>query len=505
VSLDHLYSTPVPDDVAALYISPIAAEVQRRREVREASIEAAPRFDVRGLLSPPQQAAWDYRGPVRTLLCGRRAGKTWWDAAWLLEAALTDAKSLSVYLALTQRSARHIVWPAIRDVVDALGLDPGCLHEHTLTVQLPNGSRIVCAGTDDVRTIETWRGTKLRRAVVDECGSQPNEWLGYLVRDVLRPALLDLRGELALTGTPGMVCDASSYWYQLTGPARDTSVPCFRWTALDNPHLPHAEAEIEAIKLENGWSDESPSYQREWMAEWVNDVGALVFPVELGRNTIDSLPKHSRLGGVLPTASWRYVIGVDVGVVDSTAIAVVASHPLDNREYVVAVEKHERMLVTQLRDRLRLLQAEYKHAPIVLDSGGMGKYHAEELTRQWGLHVAPAEKTEKRSHVRDIRDRLLAGRVLLLDGPCCDPLREEWAVLGWDDKRELPEGVDHASDAVLYALRRLRHYGERMAEPAKSQAELDREMEDAIIARRLGTARQTMNRAASLRAAVNRR
>lgn len=460
-------------------------------EARE-RVEVQPVVDVRSLLSEAQRAAWDDESPVRSLLCGRRAGKTWLLAAWLLEGARSHPDSLSVYLALTQRSARHIVWPALRDVALAMRIDPGCLHEHTLTVQLPNGARLVCAGTDDVRTIETWRGTKLLRAAVDECGSQPNAWLGYLVRDVLRPALLDLRGELVLAGTPGIVCDPLSYWYQLTGPASTSQVPCFRWTALDNPHLPHAATEIEAIKRENGWTDESPSYLREWMARWADDVGALVFPLEL-RNTMPALPAKSRAGGVLPAESWRYVIGVDVGVVDSTAIAVVASHPLDDREFVVRVDKYERMLVTQLRDRLRELQAEYKRAPIVLDSGGMGKYHAEELTRQWGLAVQAAEKTEKRSHVRDIRDRLIAGRVVLLE-TSCDALREEWAVLGWDERRELPDGVDHASDAVLYALRRLHHYGDKQAVPqddspqavAKRQAALLKTQREREVSRQYG-------------------
>jgi hypothetical protein len=427
--------------------------------------------DLRSLLHAEQQHAWDCDDLERYLLCGRRGGKTYWAAAWLLEGARTSPRSLLVYLALTRDSARRIVWPVMRDVVLAAGLPPTCLHDQTLTVHLDNGSVIYCSGSDDRRTIESWRGPKLKRAVVDECGAQPDEWLGYLIDDILRPSLRDSKGHLACCGTPRPTM-AASEWLRRTAPGSTYGAPVFRWDIRANPFFDDADAVLEdEAQRRGGW--DSPSFRREWLGEWCDDPGALVFPLTIGRNTIDKLPERSNRGGALPAASWRYVIGVDVGIVDSTAISVVASHPLDDREFVVRVDKYEGMLPAGLRDKLRALKATYSNAPIVLDTGGMGKVHAEELTRQWSIYVEPAEKTQKRSHVRDIRERLLSGRVLVLDGPDNDALREEWAVLGWDEKRELPDGIDHASDATLYALRKLRHYTRDavVAEPVLTEAE----------------------------------
>jgi hypothetical protein len=445
----------------SLFMEAAASEEQGRVEVQ-------PVVDVRGMLHEKQASFFDCDARVRNVLGGRQGGKTFGVVAWQFAGALEKPDSFNVYLALTSKSARNIVWPEVRAVALAIGLDPSCLHEHTMTVKFPNGATWQAAGTDDVRTIESWRGVKMYRVALDEMGSQPAAFVGYFVREIIWPTLIKHRGQLAQVGTPGKVPRPDDYWYQQTGPARDSTTPLYRWTAWDNPHLggvEYVDAFVDEYLDANALTRESPAFIREWMAEWCEDAGSLVFPLGPS-NVIDALPLKSPLGGVLPESGWRYAIGVDVGWVDATAIVVSASHPLDRREFIVSAENYgSQMLVTDLRDRLRLLQKQYAGAPIVLDSGGMGKYHAGELTKQWQMSIEAAEKVEKASHVRDVRDRILAGRLLLLDGPCCDPLRSEWAVLGWDAKREKPDGVDHVSDAALYAIRRLRHHVATDAQP----------------------------------------
>jgi hypothetical protein len=420
--------------------------------------ENGPRKPLVDMLFPAQRRVWDTTARFYAVLFGRRTGKTFLAAAKLIVGSKKRA-GLYVYLALTQRSARLIVWPIIRALAEREGLGQ-YLHEQTLTLgPLPNGSQVICTGTDDMRTIETWRGTKLAGVVVDECGSQPDSLLRYLIDDILRPALLDVQGWLMLCGTPGLVM--AGYWFELTGPERISKVPVFPGTVYDNPTIPHAARELEAMCEEKGWTRDTPTFRREWLAEWCEDTGSLVFP--LGpQNHADALPTKSRTGAPLDPNLWRYVIGVDVGVVDATAIAVVAAHPNDPREWIIRTEKWNRWIVDQLAARLRELKAIYPGAPIVLDTGGMGKLHAEELQRRFALPIRAAEKREKESAVRVTRDLLLAGRILVLTGPANDPLRDEWAALDWDKTGRLPNPNaahgDHASDATGYALRALRHY-----------------------------------------------
>ena len=427
--------------------------------------------DLRALLSPKQRDAWDLTARTRALLCGRRAGKTVWAAAWLLEAARTSPRSLSVYLALTSKSARFIVWPVLREVCRLAGID-ATFNDHALTCTLPNGAQIVVAGTDDVRTIETWRGIKLRRAVIDECGSQP-PFLEYVYREILKPATLDLDGELAFCGTPSPLL--VGFWYDMTGPHSKMGIPVAHWDVRDNPHIDDVDRKLREVREEHGWSEDSPAYRREYLAEWCEDAGELVYPLDFkptderphGRNGVapsldgpSGLPTHNAAGRMLDRSRWRYVIGCDVGVVDATAIAVVACHEDIRDDFVVRTEKHHGWIADNLADRLRELMALYPGAPVVLDTGGMGKEHATVLQTRYAIAIEPAEKREKESHVREWRERIIAGRLLVLTWKHNDAFRDECCRLGWDADRRLPnpQQEDHAVDATIYALRKLRHY-----------------------------------------------
>ncbi|HKY50137.1 MAG TPA: hypothetical protein VJP45_02660 [Candidatus Limnocylindria bacterium] len=435
------------------------------------------RLDFRASLFDKQQHAWDCTANLRCLLTSRRAGKSTKLALWLLEGAEQQPNGVCVYIAPTQKHARRILWRILVQTARAAWGDRARVYESTMTVITPAGGTVRLGGCDDKAAIAPHVGEPFVRAAVDECGKFPSELLKELVEEALEPATVDYQGQIVLAGTPGLL--RTGYWHDLTGPARSMTYDVFHWTLFDNPHIPHARAFVDDLMRRRGWTKETPSYQREYLGQWCEDKGAQVFP--LGpQNVIDKLPERSRQGGLLPATLWRYAIGVDIGWTDATAIAVVASHPLDSREFIVGVEKHPAFLVTQLRDRLRMLLAQYgSSTPIVVDSGGMGRYHVGELSLQWQMALEAAQKLEKASHVRDVRDRLLAGRLILLDGPCCDPLREEWAVLGWDEKREKPDGVDHASDAVLYAVRRLWHHNadDKHDQSGSPEAESEREAE----------------------------
>lgn len=412
--------------------------------------------DPRSMLSPAQLRIWDYAGRRRKLLCGRRAGKTFVLILRTLWRLQQRPNSMSLYLALNKNSARLIAWPVIREVAERLGIPSSGLHEHTLTVDLDNGSKLVLAGTDDSKTIESFRGLKLLDVVIDEMGSQPESYIKYTVGSILIPCLLDLRGDLTMAGTPGIAM--RGYWYEQTRDDRDESM--FRWTCLDNPFLGDGlEQALEEIRAEEGWTVDSTPYLREWLAQWVEDAEGLVFPLS-AYNIVPELPTHSLGNAMLPLDTWRHVLAIDVGQVDDTALVHVAGHPLDTREVVVSAEKYKGMLVAQLAQRIREYRAKWPRISIVLDSGGMGKQHAAELAARFGIYLKPAQKTEKASQIRLNRDGVLSGKIVLLDGPACDPLREELSVLMWDlDREKWKDGpADHATDAWIYAHRELRQW-----------------------------------------------
>lgn len=420
--------------------------------------------DMRAELDPYLQQAWDDPSDVQALLTGRRRGKTEYLARRLLRGAMLVANSINPYILPTAKQARMVCWPilhrvTLRHVPDAQ------IREHEMTIRIPGRGTIIAGGCDHRGEIGKWYGMPFAEADVDECGIFP-EYLADLIDESLEPGTMDYGGKMAFAGNPGPIL--SGYWFDMTGPQRTSTVPLYQGDARDNPHLQtDVDAFFAKVLKRNGWTWETPTFQRMYLGHWCEDVGALVFPFVLERNSVDALPKATTTGVRVDHDRWRYVIGVDVGVVDATAISIVGSHPMLLDEYVVHTEAHTGWISGQLAERLREIRAmdvegerPYTHAPIVLDTGGMGKLHAEELTRRYALGLEPAEKREKESNVRETRDRLISGRIKLLNGPPLDPLRDEWSVLGWDDDKRLPNPnqPDHVSDATLYALRRLRHY-----------------------------------------------
>ena len=391
------------------------------------------------------------KDPSRTkaVMCGRRAGKSILDAVWLFDGAMETAGSLSIYLTLTRKNAKLIVWPALQWVDRKMGL--GCtFNQADLMVTLPNGSKILCGGCKDRAEIEKWRGPAYKRAVVDECGSFP-PYLRELVRDVLRPASIDLAGEILLSGTPGWIWDG--YWFETTGPHRKSKIPVYSWTMWDNPTLPHAGALAEEIKEEEGWDDESDTWVIEYKGIWKQVEGVLVFPWTMGRNQVDALPD-------LPAAGWRHVLGIDIGQVDATAYSLWAAHENSPDDYLLESKKAEGLLSEQVANDIRGYTARFPRCAIVMDTGGMGKQHAEEVRRRFGIPVQAAEKRDKESAIRVYRDQMRSSRVKLLAGECNDAVRDEYAVVRWNDaKTDIADGQnDHGCHSALYGHRRLRHY-----------------------------------------------
>jgi hypothetical protein len=449
----------------SLFMEAAASEEQGRVEVKGTPAEQISEA-MRAELAPKFQAIWDADNPREYMRMGRRVGKSHYlirkQAA---KAAQGNPESINPFILPTFKSATMAIWPLAKRIV--LRHFPEARTDETMKIiTLPTGARLVYGGCETMADVGRWYSMAFEIAIVDERGNFPDSVLVELDDEALEPALMDYGGVFSGSGNPGRVLRGR--WYdQSKDGVRSDPTPIYVGDARENPYLGQpAAAYFEAVKKRHGWTDQSPTFRRQYLGDWVEDSEGLVFPLTAA-NVIDALPLTSRAGGALPASMWRYVIGVDVGVVDATAIAVVAGHPLDNREFVVSAEKHSNWITGQLAVRLRELRKQYPYAPIVLDTGGMGKLHAEELTRRFQLSIEAAEKREKESAIRTTRDMVISERVVLLDGPCCDVLRDEWSVLGFDeDKRGLEDGMpDDATHAVVYAFRRLRHYSTTEAAP----------------------------------------
>lgn len=452
----------------ALAMEAHAVEAQRIDDVR-------PVVDLRQYLHAKQREVFECDAPAMEVLGGRQGGKTFVDVGWSIEGGLDVPGSTNPYFGLTASSVGDIWWPEVQTWWKLLGWDQSDLHEHTKTAKLPNGSILRGRGTDDRRTIETSRGAKYNRIVVDEMGAQDERFLRYFI-NLLWPTMIKNRGRMLRSGNPGLVL--AGYWFEHTNEQRSITSPLFHWTAWDNPAL-GTHAEIDAFvsqqtmddcglslveikqQIEDG-AKEGPAitFQREWLARWIQDVGALVFPFQPHRNAIDALPLRNPNGILIPPHEWRYYLAADVGYVDSSAFVELACHPMLPDDYIVSVDKRPGLISPEFVEimRAKVKARRYAKQPRV-DTGGMGKPYAEHCMRA-GVPVQAAEKTEKKANVRLFRDRIIAGRVKYLEG-MCDGLLDECAVLGWaDETKQLPQDgkPDDGTFATVYGWRDIMNF-----------------------------------------------
>lgn len=253
----------------------------------------------------------------------------------------------------------------------------------------------------------------------------------------------------------------------------------------DNPALDLEEYERALEQLAGGRGGVKWKQLREGI--WIPDGAGLVYVFNAKRNTAPALSwKRER-------NRWHFILGVDYGVTNACAFAVLGWRENDPLTYVLESFRVEDCLTDSANEVIRGLDKEYAFEKMVGDVGGLGKVFVEEGRKRWTLPIEPAQKTNKRGYQKLFNDALTQGHILLVLETTTD-LREEWAQLPWDPERkaELAGFSNHAADATLYAWRECPNYHERAKamlpkpgspealaiEEAELEAWVDEEMEE---------------------------
>jgi hypothetical protein len=429
---------------------------------------------VRGLL-PEQRAFVGDQAPRVAALCSRRAGKSHALAAWYLLGGLLEPGGLSLYVTRTASLAREVLWDGALASLGR-GVCELELRQGQYYAALRNGHRIWLGGCSDRTEVDRYRGPRYRRAAVDEAQSLP--WLAELLEEAVEPALLDHRGQLRLTGTPGPI--PAGPYYDATSGGGGWSV--HHWTMRQNTHLGDVEDWLQRLRSERGWTDRTPRYRREYLGEWVLDAESLVYPYHPSRNQwLDDLPP-----GTVRTA-----LGVDLGSTGTSAIVVVSTVVGLPDVYVRSAETRTGLSVSQLAVWVQSQAREWSATRVVVDAGGLGGAYVDELRSRYGVQAEAAEKTAKSAAIAGLSGDLTSG-VLRVDPRRCRPLIEEWAGLVWDDVASARAGrpvysdrlPDHASDACLYAWRAVRPlYRPEREPPREGSPEWEREQVRLAVAK----------------------
>jgi hypothetical protein len=409
-----------------------------------------------------QRAFIDDPSRLKAALCTRRSGKSYACGVYMLGEALRHPGATVLYVALTRESAKRIMLKDILRVLDRGHAIGARFNEVELSVTLPNGSVIYLLGVDasDAER-DKLLGQKYRLAVVDESASYRIS-LRDLVYATLRPATADYRGTIALIGTPGNV-RSGLFFDVTTGTEPGWSV--HRWSARDNPHLDW-DSEIADFVAGNPAVRDTPRFKQMFLGQWVVDTSALIFAgYDPTRNDVvaESLPAD--------LDNYVFVLGVDLGFSDATALTLVAYARHDPTLWVLRSQKRAGLDVSETAAWIRRWADQVPIAATVADTSS--RQVVEELRRRHAIPIEAAEKAGKGEAMIMMSSDLLTGRVRVLQ-PQCSQLTDEWAGAVWDEAaRERGRLIEHPGctvdciDSALYAWRRATNYAARPLGPPR--------------------------------------
>lgn len=377
----------------------------------------------------------------RTIVAGRRWGKTHWTCIELCFAAARRKKQKCWYVAPTYSMAKQIAWEKLKEICpkDWLAKAP---NETSLTITLKNGSTIALKGADRPDTL---RGVGIHFLVMDEYQDmKPDVWTA------LRPTLSDTKGRCVFIGTP----KSFNHLYEMfkrgqpnASGKKNPQWDSWQFKTADSPFIP--DSEIEAAREDM----DAKTFRQEYEASFESMSGRVYYDFDRTVN-VRTCPFDPSL---------PVLIGQDFNV-DPMSSVILQIH---GQEVWATGELSLRSSSTE--DVCRELTTEYgweirDKATVYPDPAGNSRQHARgdsdiQIFREWGFQRILFRKKHP-----PVRDRIASVNRLICDAagnrrlfvdPSCVKLIESFEQLIYKDGTNDPDkslGVDHMSDAIGYPL-----------------------------------------------------
>jgi hypothetical protein len=214
----------------------------------------------------------------KSVVAGRRFGKTYLSTIELINAAISGKNKNCWYIAPTYGAAKEIAWDMlIKNIPEQYIVKT---NETGLTIKLINGSVISLKGAERSAVL---RGRSLDHCILDEFSEmRPEVWF-----EVIRPSLSDREGSALFIGTP----KGRNHFYDLWAKGVDgaDNWESFQYTTLDGGNV--SEHEIEQAKAD---LDER-TFNQEYCAQFVTYSGLIYYNFDRATSVV----KAEDDGGVL--------------------------------------------------------------------------------------------------------------------------------------------------------------------------------------------------------------
>lgn len=341
--------------------------------------------------------------------CSRRFGKTTILCLVAIEYSLRFPGSQVRFAAPTAKSLRKIIHP----IFTMLLRDCPAELKPTYKTQddvftFPNGSQIHLSGADNGHE-ENLRGTVSNLNLVDEAGSMDN--LKYIVKSILTPQTLTVKGTTILASTPSVSPDHD--YYELYRECLEEDCVS-EYTIYDNKSL--TPETLEVYKKEAGGEDSS-TFKREYLVQFVTDDEQSIIP-----EWKDEYCQEAVKDEYYPYY-YRYV-ALDTGVRDFTA-ALFAYYDFKNAtlyiedEYTInGPEMTTDILASDIAKQEEQLWGDIKPHKRVADNNNL--ILVQDLTRLHNLPFSPTTKISLEAMVNQVRVMMKEGRIVI--NPKCTML-----------------------------------------------------------------------------------
>ena len=229
-------------------------------------------------LTLPQSEIFLSSARFKSVVAGRRFGKTYLSTIELIKAATTGKNKNCWYIAPTYGAAKEIAWDMlIQNIPEEYIVKT---NETGLTIKLINGSVISLKGAERSAVL---RGRSLNHCILDEFSEmRPEVW-----HEVIRPSLSDREGSALFIGTP----KGRNHFYDLWAKGVDgaDNWQSFQYTTLQGGN-------VSASEIEQARSDlDERTFKQEYEAAFITYAGIIYYNFERASSVV----KYKDDGGVL--------------------------------------------------------------------------------------------------------------------------------------------------------------------------------------------------------------
>jgi hypothetical protein len=384
-------------------------------------------------LSKPQQTIADSPVRFRTVIAGRRFGKTHLSIRELCYHARDPDKEVW-YVAPTYRQAKQIVWRKLKNKLRDLRWAER-INESELTILLKNGSVISLKGADNADSL---RGIGLDFLCVDEFADiNPEAWY-----EVLRPTLADKQGKALFIGTPKGIGNWAHDLYMM--PQENDAWASFQYTTIDGGQV--KPEEIEAAKRD---LDER-TFRQEFLATFETYTGRIYYAFDRKGNS--EPPQALDLSIIY--------IGMDFNIDPMSAVVAVRQGD------ILYVIDEIRMFSSNTAEIVEEIKSRYSRAKVFVypDPAGSARKSSaggttdHTILQNAGFVVkAPRAHTPVRDRINSVNSRLCGtdGIRRLFIHPKCKYTIEGLERQTYKEGTSQPDkdsGYDHMNDALGYMI-----------------------------------------------------